>query len=69
MPDDNRTPARQFRLAETTLVVLDRLVVHHGLGSRAAAIRFAALLAARSAGIPVDDLPQKPLKKITKKRR
>lgn len=69
MPDDNRTPARQFRLPEDTMAGLETIAVHYALGSRAAAIRFLVVEGLRTAGLAAQEAPPKPLKKIPKKRR
>lgn len=65
MPEDNRTPARQFRLPADTLALMDALAEHHGLASRTAVIRHLVVRAAIDAGLrrPV------ALKKVGKKSR
>lgn len=45
LPSLNETKPRQFRLTEETLAMLDRVATHHGLKSRADAIRIATKIA------------------------
>ncbi len=55
----NRTQARQFRLADDTLAILDGIAAHYGFKGRADAIRVAARNEAQRIGLMIPDVAKK----------